>query len=75
MRKPDVSLSHRQAARQASNCDVHSRDDAKAQRVLGGKSVTEPRPELFQLWPKPTGNSQGAADGPGLMALFLLGDV
>lgn len=75
MRSPDPSLSHQQAGGQASNCDVHSRDNAKAQGVLGGKSVTEPGPDLFQLWPMPTGNSQRTPDGPGLTALFLLGEV
>lgn len=77
MRSPDPSLSHRQAGRrmggQASNCDVHSRDNAKAQGVLGGKSVTEPGPDLFQLWPMPKGNSQRAPDGPGSQLCSFLG--
>lgn len=75
MRSPDPSLSHGQACGWASNCGIHSRHNGKAQGVLGSKSVTEPGPDLFQLWPMPTGNFQRAPDGPGLTALFLLGDI
>lgn len=57
-----------QAGGQGSNCDVHFRDNAKAQGVLGGKSVTEPG-QTSSNWPRPTRSSQRAPDVTGPAAL------
>lgn len=59
--------------RQAGNCNVHSRDEAKAQGVLGGTSLTGSGPDLFELYPVSTGDSQTAPGSPGLTAQSLLG--